>query len=734
MKKIISVTVAFIMILSAATPLFAADTISPEASPDGGMITIYVSPTAEDGGNGSSSLPYRTPHEALEAVRNARLNGPEFPAEILFYEGVYQFNETLLLNGSEEAGSNTEAEYTAPNRADSAEAQLGDGGITFKAMSGDVIFTGEFTASGGTSVLSASLVEVSGASDVAFEGITFTDNLNAPLVRVCADGVTFRSCTFSNSGMTRVPQDRTDCFALKAEGEALSVEGCEIFNVYGGIYLSGGDRYDLTPSGNVISECYIHDVQQTAVSVCGVGVHVKNNEIRSCGVSAVRFTDNSHVIEKNHVSYPGKYGVVAGGGVTCYGTRVRHNFIDGAEKTAVSLEGGASGVTVCGNILKDAPCAVYTDGGRDVNVTENVILFTEKCPDKAPVAVCADTSYSEGVLTDSSHYYVLLDEYNSVEMDLDAWIGSYPSFAYVSVPQTHLELTDLTSPELFYNAADNTVKDNAVYVTGDVRRVSLDVSGYEVDGVPYVKRYGEVSGNTVLPRGSISDFPAHEFGNYAISPKARLFEVFPDFDDIPFNAIGIPRVTSRFTFTDVKVSSWYYKWVVYVTDRGIMSGTDNKGISFSPKAVTSRAMMIRMLYNLEGSPEVEYKPVFDDVPEKAWYAKAVIWAAENGITSGTSEGKFSPSGEVTREQMAVFLYRYLRDYKKVSPESSGDVSVYLDGDTVSSYRDFDAAVRWAVGSGIITGKSTPTGVYLAPGDTAQRCEAAAVFARLCLGR
>ena len=180
-------------------------------------------------------------------------------------------------------------------------------------------------------------------------------------------------------------------------------------------------------------------------------------------------------------------------------------------------------------------------------------------------------------------------------------------------------------------------------------------------------------------------------------------------------------------FEDVSEDDWYTDTVRYAYENGLMNGTSDS--TFSPTANTSRAMIVQLLYNMEGRPEVTYKPIFTDVKEDAWYADAVIWAYENGVTTGSSATTFSPDALVTREQVAVFLYRYMKDYKGEEMEEGADLSAFPDAGKISPYAGFAEAVSWANGVGIITGKSAGGNVILAPLDSAQRCETATMFAR-----
>ena len=180
-------------------------------------------------------------------------------------------------------------------------------------------------------------------------------------------------------------------------------------------------------------------------------------------------------------------------------------------------------------------------------------------------------------------------------------------------------------------------------------------------------------------------------------------------------------------YSDVAEDMWSYPDIMYVSENGLMNGTSDS--TFSPTANTSRAMIVQLLYNMEGRPEVTYKPIFTDVKEDAWYTDAVIWAYENGVTTGSSATTFSPDALVTREQVAVFLYRYLKDYKGEEMAEGAELSAFPDSSKISPYAGFAEAVSWANGVGIITGKSAGGNVTLAPLDSAQRCETATMFAR-----
>ena len=183
-----------------------------------------------------------------------------------------------------------------------------------------------------------------------------------------------------------------------------------------------------------------------------------------------------------------------------------------------------------------------------------------------------------------------------------------------------------------------------------------------------------------------------------------------------------------FAFTDVKDSDWFYPTVQYAYQTGLMNGTS--AALFAPSTQTSRAMIVQMLYNMEGKPAVDKSNnPFSDVASDAWYADAVLWAYQNGVTAGSSATTFSPDALVTREQVAVFLYRFMKDYKGEDMTAGADLSAFPDHDKISPYAGFAEAVSWANGAGIVTGKAVGENTLLAPLDQAQRSETATMFAR-----
>ena len=185
---------------------------------------------------------------------------------------------------------------------------------------------------------------------------------------------------------------------------------------------------------------------------------------------------------------------------------------------------------------------------------------------------------------------------------------------------------------------------------------------------------------------------------------------------VTFRQIDAEPETPTLPFTDVAEGAWYYDAVAYCWENGIMDGTS--GTVFAPNLLLNRAMMAQVLYNLaDGTASTAAG--FPDVAASAWYADAVNWAAANGYVTGYDNGSYGPEDSLTREQLAVILYRYAG-----SPKPAGSLDVFADAASASAYAV--DALRWAVGEGLLTGKD---GGRLDPTGTASRAELAQILAR-----
>ncbi len=182
----------------------------------------------------------------------------------------------------------------------------------------------------------------------------------------------------------------------------------------------------------------------------------------------------------------------------------------------------------------------------------------------------------------------------------------------------------------------------------------------------------------------------------------------------PTAPVGLP-------FADVSGSDWFYNDVRYVYEKGIMDGTGAD--RFSPNAPLTRAMIVTILYRMAGSPSVSGSSDFTDVAAGKWFAKAVAWAAANGIVNGYGDSLFGPNDPVTREQLAAILYRYAVYGGMTAVTLEENLGSFADTAQLSAYAI--QAMNWAVGQGLING----SGSNLVPKAQATRAQVAAIIHR-----
>lgn len=184
--------------------------------------------------------------------------------------------------------------------------------------------------------------------------------------------------------------------------------------------------------------------------------------------------------------------------------------------------------------------------------------------------------------------------------------------------------------------------------------------------------------------------------------------------------IEVEFTNGKLPFTDVRESDWFYKDVAFAYENGLFAGTSDT--TFSPNASMTRAMLVTVLYRLEGEPTVYGRSGFSDVQYNEYYEDAVTWAADNGIVNGTSTTTFSPNANVTREQMAAILYRYAQ-HKKYNTAASSGLNGFTDHASVSGYAA--ASLEWAVAEKLVNGSAGK----LMPTGNATRAQVAAILHR-----
>ena len=266
-----------------------------------------------------------------------------------------------------------------------------------------------------------------------------------------------------------------------------------------------------------------------------------------------------------------------------------------------------------------------------------------------------------------------------------------------------------------------------IYLTSDNKRITDFGGGKATIQVTYKVKDGQQpggievwyvadeGGKTWILTTATADtvtFTLTYFSNYVLTYDETLPGACARDDDCPMTP-----------FTDLDKSSWYHDGVHWALENSVMNGVGNN--KFDPNGTTSRAMIVTMLYRMEGEPEITAENPFNDVRADTWYTDAVIWAAENEIVNGYGGGKFGPEDDLTREQLVTILQRYA-NYKGIDT-SEGEMKPLKDFDDTRYISDWAVkAFRWAVDAGIINGTGNGK---ISPKTDASRAQVATMLMR-----
>ena len=244
---------------------------------------------------------------------------------------------------------------------------------------------------------------------------------------------------------------------------------------------------------------------------------------------------------------------------------------------------------------------------------------------------------------------------------------------------------------------------------GDTVTITPDPdAGYEVDEIIVLDQNGNAIAITQNPDGTCTF--TQPSGKVTIQVTYRPVQE-PEWEN-PFH--------------DVDEDAWYAGAVQYVQENGLMAGTGPA--AFAPHAAASRSMVVTILYRLAGSPDISNENLgypYADVDADSWYGAAVYWARLTGIAGGYGDGTFGPDDPITREQLALMLYRFAQE-QGYDVTASADLSGYTDAGEISSYAVY--ALGWAAAEGIVNGTGGHT---LAPQGGADRAQTAAMLMRFC---
>lgn len=254
-------------------------------------------------------------------------------------------------------------------------------------------------------------------------------------------------------------------------------------------------------------------------------------------------------------------------------------------------------------------------------------------------------------------------------------------------------------------------------MAGD-KRISNFGNGTATISLPYELKEEEKAEDVTVwylaEDGTMSEVPC----NYDPVTKLATFKV----NHFSLYVVGTAD-TSKWVnpFSDVKESSWFYNSVRYVSANDLMQGTGQT--LFSPRAKSTRGMIVTILWRIENEPKAEKAITFADVESGKYYHDAVAWASEKDIVSGYSADKFGPNDSITREQMAVILYNYAAS-KGLETDATTDLSPFSDDGKINKWGQ--KAMSWANAEGLIQGAGKN---LLAPQGPAERSQVAAILQR-----
>ncbi len=583
------------------------------------------------------------------------------------------------------------------------------------------------------------LINVNGAEHITFKDVEFSMTRGRTGVEVKSNDVTFDGIKLYGIGGVGM---NLDGYRITVKNSELTGTGEDCIRLY------GGDRQTLTSSENLIYNNYFHHWATTgytyrpAVRADGVGMTISHNEMAYTGHFAIHYYGNDHMIEYNdihHVTLDSSDAgaIYAGRQWTYYGNVIRYNYIHDmgnpelGDANAIYFDDGLSGQTVYGNIIQNVygpkSHALGHGGGRDNKIYNNIFIDIYNGTNVISDVLYVDTRSRAGA-EDPTYWagdtWEFAVQFSEVPVHSEIWKTKYPALAQVKYERGTFELDD---PYAYFNSAYVKIKNNAMYVFGNgPKGMKADFSGLTYNRVPELNDTLDLTGNSMISNG-MADFVDPENGDLTLKSDAAVFEKIPGFFSIPFSDIGRVEESDveKMNFSDVKDGDWYFTAAEYTYKNGLMNGTS--ATTFSPMMKMSRAQLVTVLYRLDGQCMAHTEMPFDDLTQD-WYRAAVAWAYENGIVNGTSATKFSPDGDLTREQTATILYRYCK-YRGYDVTKTADVTTFPDHGNIGSYAV--EAISWACAEGLLTGKPVGDKLHLDPLGTATRSEVATILMRFC---
>ena len=395
----------------------------------------------------------------------------------------------------------------------------------------------------------------------------------------------------------------------------------------------------------------------------------------------------------NNVTYQYK---VKGAGDTTYSDTLPINAGDYTVKATFAATDNYNEVTATADftIAKATPAVVISASPSTLTGGGSVELTVSGVPTEGQLAVTCDNDIKvtekdgkyTAALPNETKDYTFKADYTGTDLYNNASDTCVVSVTYKGSSHHSSSTSNTVSASTASNGKVSL--DKSTVKKGDTVTVTVTPdAGYQLDKLTIT----DAKGKTV-------DVTKKSDGKYTFTMPEGKVTVTPTFSKIE------DTKPSKNGFDDVASSDWFADAVKYVSDKGLMNGTDDN--QFSPNASTTRGMLITVLARYAGE---------DTTGGATWYEKSMEWAKAKGVSDGTN-----PNANITREQLVTMMYRYAG-----SPKADGKLDSFSDAASVSTYAA--DAMQWAVANGIVNGSNGK----LNPQDNATRAEVAAILMRFC---
>ena len=496
-----------------------------------------------------------------------------------------------------------------------------------------------------------------------------------------------------------------------------------------------GQNHSITAEGTVTGKSSMINIQNGAkVTIKNVKIDSKNKAKHGLNTyTASGETEKTTVtLENVEIKNGTGYGIVANNTVV-NATKLTTS---GNGWGGVNVDKGAQ-VTIGGTTnLGEESSIVYENAKTDTNgdtgsltvnggTYKNIVVQAEGEEDEIVGTVSLTGGTFNGVVSKGN------GDTNAADV-VNVTGGKFAQTSAGDVPSSgnYVAIKDLI-PEDYEISSDGTVKEEEPYVPPVIPTYKTTVEeceGGSVVASPSSAREGQKVTLTVKPQagqelkslkvtdkdGDAVTLTKVEGGYTFTMPKGGVTVT------AVFGCDGGAACPSK-GFTDLDSDKWYHEYMDYAVEKGLLEGTSPT--TMEPNATLTRAQLAQILYNLEGKPQVQGDLDFTDVAEGKWYYAAILWANQEGVVDGMSPDTFAPNEDISRQDLALMLYRYAGE-----PTVTGDLDGFKDAGQVGDWAE--EAITWAVEEGIIDGM-TPT--TLEPTGTATRAQAAAMLQRFLEG-